>query len=79
MRNAKMSTRIAGLTTVMVGLVLAMGAPAGAQQLVDAGKDDGSGGLAFVIFAGIVMFIGGSLFFMDRIRRRAAERQDTPS
>jgi hypothetical protein len=63
----------------VTGLVVAMGAPAGAQQLVDAGKEDGSGGLAFVIFAGIVMFIGASLFFMDRVRRRVVERQDSSS
>jgi hypothetical protein len=72
-----MRARIAGLATVVAGLVVALGTPAGAQQLVDAGKEDGSGGLAFVIFAGVVMFMGASLFFMDRIRRRVVERQDS--
>jgi hypothetical protein len=52
--------------------------PAGAQQLVDAGKEgDGSGGLAFVIFAIVSMTIAGSLFFMDRVRRRARD-EETP-
>ena len=73
------STRIAGLAVLVAGIVALGGVPAGAQQLVDAGKDDGSGGLAFVIFAGIVMFIGASLFFMDRIRRRVADQHDASS
>ena len=43
-------------------------APAGAQQLVDAGKEgDGSGGLAFVLFAVMVMICGGAMFFMDHV------------
>lgn len=53
-----------------VGALLALAAPAGAQQLVDAGKEgDGSGGLAFVIMVVIICGIAGSLFFMDRVRR----------
>jgi hypothetical protein len=55
-----------------LGVLLAGAVPAGAQQLVDAGKQgDGSGALAFVIFAACVMVIAAALFFMDRIRRRA--------
>jgi hypothetical protein len=47
-----------------------------AQQLVDAGKqDDGSGGLAFVLMAILVMAIWAALFFMDRVRRRRAEQE----
>ena len=50
--------------------VLLLAAPAGAQQLVDAGKEgDGSGGLAFVLMAVMVFAIAGSLFFMDHVRR----------
>jgi len=70
------------LTSLAAGLVavFALGlaaAPAGAQQVVDAGKEgDGSGGLAFVLLVVLVMVIWGSLFFMDRIRRRASEREE---
>jgi hypothetical protein len=61
------------LKVIVIGLavVAAAAAPAGAQQLVDAGKQgDGSGGLAFVLFAAMVMLFFAALFFMDRIRRR---------
>jgi hypothetical protein len=51
--------------------------PAGAQQLVDAGKEgDGSGGLAFVLFAVMVMICGGALFFMDHVRRSRLRQDD---
>jgi len=52
--------------------------PAGAQQLVDAGKEgDGSGGLAFVLFTVMVMICGGAMFFMDHVRRsRLREEED---
>ena len=55
--------------------------PAGAQQLVDAGKEgDGSGGLAFVLMVVMVVAIAGSLFFMDHVRRnRLHQDDDTPS
>jgi hypothetical protein len=62
---------VATLAAVAVGL---LANPAGAQQLVDAGKEgDGSGGLAFVLFALMVFVIGFALFFMDRVRRRATD------
>lgn len=48
-----------------------------AQQLVDAGKEgDGSGGLAFVLLVVMVCVIWAALFFMDRIRKRAAEKDE---
>ena len=51
--------------------------PAGAQQLVDAGKEgDGSGGLAFVLMVVMVVAIGGSLFFMDHVRRNRLPQDD---
>jgi hypothetical protein len=57
-----------------VTAMLALAAPAGAQELVDAGQEgDGSGGLAFVLMTVMVFVIGLALFFMDRIRRRATE------
>ena len=59
-------------TTALGALML--GGTAGAQQIVDAGKEgDGSGGLAFVLLALLVMLIWAALFFMDRIRRRSGE------
>jgi hypothetical protein len=57
--------------------LLLLGAPAGAQQLVDAGKEgDGSGGLAFVLFAVMVFLCGIAMFFMDHVRRRRVREQE---
>jgi O-antigen ligase len=53
--------------------------PAGAQQLVDAGKENGGGATAFVLFTILVGLTFAVLFSMDRIRRRreeARERED---
>lgn len=61
---------------VVAGVLVCAAAPAGAQQLVDAGGDNGQGGLAFVLMAVMVFLIGFSLFFMDRVRRRRAAEQD---
>jgi hypothetical protein len=68
------------LAAVVVATVLVSAVPAGAQQLVDAGKEgDGSGGLAFVLFALLVFICGGALFFMDHVRRRRVrEEEDVP-
>ena len=63
------SITLASLITAAVGL---FAAPAGAQQLVDAGGEH-QGGLAFVLFALMVFIIGFALFFMDRVRRRATD------
>lgn len=58
-------------------VLLAAAVPAGAQQLVDAGKEgDGSGGLAFVLFTVMVFLCGGGMFFMDHVRRRRARAED---
>jgi len=71
MRTIRRALRLAGLSVVAT---IALAAPAGAQQLVDAGqKGDGSGGLAFVLMAIMVMGIWGALFSMDRVRRRREE------
>jgi hypothetical protein len=43
-----------------------------AQQLIDASKD---GGAAFIAFSVMVFLFAGSLFYMDRIRRRRDERE----
>jgi hypothetical protein len=42
-----------------------------AQQLIDASKD---GGAAFIAFATMCFLFAGSLFYMDKIRRRREER-----
>jgi Zn-dependent protease with chaperone function len=63
-----------GAALAVVTLAGSAGA-AGAQQIVDAGKQgDGSGALAFVLMALLVMLIWAALFYMDRVRRR---REDT--
>ena len=59
------------------GVVLLGAVPAGAQQLVDAGQEgDGSGGLAFVLFALMVGLMAAAMFFMDKVRRRASDADD---
>jgi hypothetical protein len=69
---------VAGAALVAVAALLVLSAPAGAQQLVDAGKEgDGSGGLAFVIMVVVIVCIAGSLFFLDHVRRnRLPEEED---
>jgi hypothetical protein len=67
---------LASAALVVTALLVGAAAPAGAQQLVDAGGDNGQGGLAFVLMAVMVFLIGFSLFFMDRVRRRRAAQQD---
>jgi hypothetical protein len=67
---------LASAALVVTTLLVGAAAPAGAQQLVDAGGDNGQGGLAFVLMALMVFLIGFSLFFMDRVRRRRAAEQD---
>lgn len=47
-----------------------------AQQLVDAAGENGGGGLAFVLLVVLVVVIWGALLFMDRVRKRDAERDD---
>jgi hypothetical protein len=66
-----------GLALVTIGALLALAMPAGAQQLVDAGGEgNGSGGLAFVLMVLMVVIIGGSLFFMDHVRRNRLPQDD---
>jgi len=67
------------IATLMAAAVTVTAAPAGAQQLVDAGKENGGGATAFVFFALLVGLMFATLFSMDRIRRRreeARERED---
>ena len=59
-----------------VAVAAAAATPAGAQQVVDAGGDNGQGGLAFVLMALMVFAIGFALVFMDRVRRRRESQTD---
>jgi hypothetical protein len=68
---------VVGLALCTLGALVALAVPAGAQQLVDAGKEgDGSGGLAFVLMVVMVVAIGASLFFMDHVRRNRLRQED---
>lgn len=68
---------VAGAALVAFAVLLALAAPAGAQQLVDAGKEgDGSGGLAFVIMVVVICCITGSLFFLDHVRRNRLPKEE---
>jgi hypothetical protein len=65
---------VLGITAAVGSLFFAV--PAGAQQLVDAGKEHGGGPLAFVLFTALVGLTFAVLFAMDRIRRRREAEQE---
>ena len=74
-----MTHRVRALVVLIVSSVTALAltaSPAGAQQLVDAGKENGGGALAFVLFTVLVGLTFGVLFAMDRVRRRREREQD---
>ena len=74
-----MTHRARALVVLIVSSVTAFAltaSPAGAQQLVDAGKENGGGALAFVLFTVLVGLTFGVLFAMDRVRRRRQQEQD---
>ena len=74
-----MTRRLLHLLLVVVSSVVALlvlAAPAGAQQLVDAGKEHGGGPTAFVLFTLLVGLTFAVLFAMDRIRRRREEQRE---
>ena len=74
-----MTRRLRDLGVLAVSSIVALvvaASPAGAQQLVDAGKENGGGALAFVLFAALVGLTFGVLFAMDRVRRRRQEEQE---
>jgi hypothetical protein len=61
---------VVAFALIAIATLALLGAPAGAQQLVDAGKEgDGSGGLAFVVMVLVIFGIAGTLFFLDHVRR----------
>jgi len=73
------TNRLGNLVALVVSSTAALvvaASPAGAQQLVDAGKENGGGALAFVLFAALVGLTFGVLFAMDRVRRRRQEEQE---
>jgi hypothetical protein len=75
-----MLRRIRTVVALALGAVagLAMlAAPAGAQQLVDAGKHgDGSGGLAFVLMVAVIFVMAGALFYLDHVRRNRLPKEE---
>jgi len=74
-----MTRRIAFLFLTVCGALAAFASvalPAGAQQLVDAGGDNGAGGLAFVLMVVMFFAIFGSLFYLDHVRRNRLPRDD---
>jgi hypothetical protein len=66
--------RNARLATLAMLAVLAAGCSNG--QMVDAGGERGSGGLAFVFLAVFFWIFFGSLFYMDRVRKRRSSTPD---
>lgn len=74
-----MTRRTRDLIVVAVSSFVAFAvtaSPAGAQQLVDAGKENGGGATAFVLFALLVGLTFAVLFSMDRVRRRRQEAEE---
>lgn len=74
-----MTCRVRDVVVIAVSAVMAFvvtASPAGAQQLVDAGKEHGGGALAFVLFTALVGLTFAVLFAMDRVRRRRQEAQE---
>ena len=62
------------LATLALIAVLASGCSNG--QMVDAGGERGSGGLAFVMLAVFFWIFFGALFYMDRVRKRRSSTPD---
>lgn len=74
-----MTRRTRDVIVVFVSSLVAFAvtaSPAGAQQLVDAGKENGGGATAFVLFALLVGLTFAVLFSMDRVRRRRQEAEE---
>ena len=74
-----MTRRLRDLVVLAVSSTVALvvaASPAGAQQLVDAGKENGGGALAFVLFTVLVGLTFAVLFAMDRVRRRREQERD---
>jgi hypothetical protein len=72
-----MLVRVTRLAALGATLLLVTGCSNG--QLVDAGGERGSGGLAFVVMTGFFWLFFASIFYMDRSRKRRRAREDQPS
>ena len=74
-----MTRRMRDVMVMVVSCLAALAAtasPVGAQQLVDAGKENGGGATAFVLFTLLVGLTFAVLFSMDRVRRRRREEEE---
>ena len=67
---------IALLTLVTRVMLTGCGPDINNGQMVDAGGENGQGGLAFVLLAVFIGLLFASLFYMDRIRKKREARQD---
>ncbi|MBK5289740.1 MAG: hypothetical protein JJE46_14865 [Acidimicrobiia bacterium] len=64
------------LRVAVIGLLVLVAAGCSDGQLVDAGGENGGGGLAFVLMAFFFLSFIGALFYMDRVRtRRSGDSQ----
>jgi hypothetical protein len=66
--------RTARLAAIATFALLATGCSNG--QLVDAGGERGSGGLAFVLLAVFFWIFFGALFYMDRQRKKRSAPEE---
>jgi hypothetical protein len=66
--------RTARLAAIATFALLATGCSNG--QLVDAGGERGSGGLAFVLLAAFFWIFFGALFYMDRQRKKRSAPEE---
>lgn len=72
-----MQRHVLTLRAAIVGLLVLTAAGCSDGQLVDAGGENGGGGLAFVLMTFFFLSFIGALFYMDRVRaRRSGESQD---
>ncbi len=70
-------TALTLLTLVTLVMLTGCGPDINNGQMVDAGGENGQGGLAFVLLAVFIMLLFASLFYMDRLRKKREERQDS--
>ncbi len=67
---------LTALTLVTLVTLTGCGPDINNGQIVDAGGENGQGGLAFVLLAVFIGLLFASLFYMDRIRKKREERHD---
>ena len=64
------------MRAAVIGLLVLVAAGCSDGQLVDAGGENGGGGLAFVVMTFLFLSFIGALFYMDRVRtRRSGDSQ----